>query len=460
MVQKNMQRATDSVVTRVKKLKDGFDDFRLESRSINKGPTASRPHHASLGNLPTSPHSDNYAASGQLKRASDLRSRLNRRFLGQNRDLQTDRYGRRMNSSTINEEGVDFKAKLIGIQDVPEARGDFMCQNTMQACKESVRRSGQRKQRIWFNLSSKGFKIKDQKTEVVLFNFPITKISFIAKDITDDRAFGFVYEGMQHRTFKFYGIKTEKPAEFVVMDIRDTFQMVYESTCRAKDNLNRSGSERPELANEIYSTIPSFPNSPLASEKNKRHSIGESSTTPNSNQIVMTSSENHRVKSSTEISHFDQLLSESNDLIVLNHMNDGKGDMFDFDPLTSKEQSYNKNPFQMPVVMMDSFGTTKPISENFDPLFESKYDNNAAPKQTAPTVPSLISMPNIPPRSGALLPAPNNQIVRQRPTPKGGGSGAKSPTAGQSSTPLSETLLIGSSNLHKQDDPFADDFFK
>ena len=53
------------------------------------------------------------------------------------------------------------------------------------------------------------------------------KISFIARDPTDRRAFGYVL-GLGGGKHKFFGIKTAKIAEHVVLALRDLFQVVYD----------------------------------------------------------------------------------------------------------------------------------------------------------------------------------------------------------------------------------------
>lgn len=63
-------------------------------------------------------------------------------------------------------EGVVFNAKLIGASDVPEARGDRMCQETILAQKMAVKSSGQHKQRIIINISEEGIKLIDLRTAV------------------------------------------------------------------------------------------------------------------------------------------------------------------------------------------------------------------------------------------------------------------------------------------------------
>ncbi|XP_044030943.1 disabled homolog 2 isoform X4 [Siniperca chuatsi] len=125
-------------------------------------------------------------------------------------------------------DGVRYKAKLIGIDDVPEARGDKMCQDSMMKLKGmavAARSQGKHKQRIWINISMSGIKIIDEKSGVIEHEHVVNKISFIARDVTDNRAFGYVCgaEG-QHQ---FFAIKTAQQAEPLVIDLKDLFQVIF-----------------------------------------------------------------------------------------------------------------------------------------------------------------------------------------------------------------------------------------
>lgn len=125
-------------------------------------------------------------------------------------------------------DGVRYKAKLIGVDDVPEARGDKMSQDSMMKLKGmavAARSQGKHKQRIWVNISMSGIKIIDEKSGVIEHEHIVNKISFIARDVTDNRAFGYVCgaEG-QHQ---FFAIKTAQQAEPLVIDLKDLFQVIF-----------------------------------------------------------------------------------------------------------------------------------------------------------------------------------------------------------------------------------------
>lgn len=133
-------------------------------------------------------------------------------------------------------DGVKYKAKLIGIDDVPDARGDKMSQDSMMKLKgiaAAGRSQGQHKQRIWVNISLSGIKIIDEKTGVIEHEHPVNKISFIARDVTDNRAFGYVCGGEgQHQ---FFAIKTGQQAEPLVVDLKDLFQVIYNVKKKEED---------------------------------------------------------------------------------------------------------------------------------------------------------------------------------------------------------------------------------
>lgn len=67
-------------------------------------------------------------------------------------------------------DGVSFKAKLIGILEVSEARGDRMCQEALADLKMAIRAAGEHKQRININIAIDGLRLRDEKTGVRCYN--------------------------------------------------------------------------------------------------------------------------------------------------------------------------------------------------------------------------------------------------------------------------------------------------
>ncbi|XDV41863.1 hypothetical protein PO909_010651 [Leuciscus waleckii] len=66
-------------------------------------------------------------------------------------------------------DGVRYKAKLIGIDEVTAARGDKLCQDSMMKLKgiaASARSKGEHKQKVFLTVSFGGIKIFDEKSGV------------------------------------------------------------------------------------------------------------------------------------------------------------------------------------------------------------------------------------------------------------------------------------------------------
>ncbi|XP_010286819.1 PREDICTED: disabled homolog 2, partial [Phaethon lepturus] len=147
-------------------------------------------------------------------------------------------------------DGVKYKAKLIGIDDVPEARGDKMSQDSMMKLKGiavAARSQGQHKQKIWVNISLSGIKIIDEKTGVIEHEHPVNKISFIARDVTDNRAFGYICGGEgQHQ---FFAIKTAQQAEPLVVDLKDLFQLIYNMKKKEEEECKKKSEEASKTQN-------------------------------------------------------------------------------------------------------------------------------------------------------------------------------------------------------------------
>uniref|UniRef100_A0A670XTL4 DAB adaptor protein 1 n=1 Tax=Pseudonaja textilis TaxID=8673 RepID=A0A670XTL4_PSETE len=152
-------------------------------------------------------------------------------------------------------DGVRYKAKLIGIDEVSAARGDKLCQDSMMKLKGIVaasRSKGEHKQKIFLTISFGGIKIFDEKTGLLQHHHAVHEISYIAKDITDHRAFGYVCgkEG-NHR---FVAIKTAQAAEPVILDLRDLFQLIYE--LKQREELEKKAQKDKQCEQAVYQAVP------------------------------------------------------------------------------------------------------------------------------------------------------------------------------------------------------------
>uniref|UniRef100_A0A3P9ME74 PID domain-containing protein n=1 Tax=Oryzias latipes TaxID=8090 RepID=A0A3P9ME74_ORYLA len=75
--------------------------------------------------------------------------------------------------SRFHGDGVRYRAKLIGLDPVPDARGEKMCWDSMMKLKGVARKQGKHKQKIWLKVSSNGLKIVDERTGVRRIHLPI-----------------------------------------------------------------------------------------------------------------------------------------------------------------------------------------------------------------------------------------------------------------------------------------------
>ncbi|XP_077189699.1 disabled homolog 1 isoform X10 [Paroedura picta] len=115
----------------------------------------------------------------------------------------------------------------------------------------AARSKGEHKQKIFLTISFGGIKIFDEKTGLLQHHHAVHEISYIAKDITDHRAFGYVCgkEG-NHR---FVAIKTAQAAEPVILDLRDLFQLIYE--LKQREEMEKKAQKDKQCEQAVYQTI-------------------------------------------------------------------------------------------------------------------------------------------------------------------------------------------------------------
>lgn len=114
-----------------------------------------------------------------------------------------------------------------------------------------IKGTGSHKQRIIIQISLNGVRISDEKGGELVSHHSIPLISYISRDVSDNRAFGFVY-GSPESGHQFIGIKTEKFAVPIMRAIGELFNYVYELKNKEKRDAINFNDEK--VTNKIAST--------------------------------------------------------------------------------------------------------------------------------------------------------------------------------------------------------------
>ncbi|XP_065518306.1 disabled homolog 2 isoform X5 [Lathamus discolor] len=270
-------------------------------------------------------------------------------------------------------DGVRYKAKLIGIDDVPEARGDKMSQDSMMKLKgmaAAARSQGQHKQKISVNISLSGIKIIDEKTGVIEHEHPVNKISFIARDVTDNRAFGYICGGEgQHQ---FFAIKTAQQAESLVVDLKDLFQLIY--NMKKKQEEDKKKSEEADKTESSGEAPPADQADKMKLGIDQMDLFGDMSTPPdmssptNASESLFSSDFFVPNKKSLSLTSVAQTGPVPPDLFKTNHTTApllaGLGGMAITSPWSAQTTAFTpaSSPFSGSVMAAQSTGFTQPFT--------------------------------------------------------------------------------------------------
>lgn len=154
-------------------------------------------------------------------------------------------------------EGVVFKAKLIGSELVMEPRGDKMCQNSIQRLKAIIKGTNSHKKRIVLKISFDGVKVFDEKTNEILHHHEVSQISYIASDDTDNRTFGYVSD-VPNKAHQFICFKTSGPAMSVMSVISALFESVLERKNKQEaESKDKKQEEQQHDNSQLIETITS-----------------------------------------------------------------------------------------------------------------------------------------------------------------------------------------------------------
>lgn len=143
--------------------------------------------------------------------------------------------------------------------------------NSLNVCFQILAKAMGHKRRITLFLSFDGIKIRDQSTSELLYHHTIPQISFISRDDTDMRAYGYVF-GSSTIGHQFISIKTEKAALPVMAAIGQLFTAALERKKQAmmanefKNHNSTTESLEEKRRRESSQTLrppsPNFPSMP------------------------------------------------------------------------------------------------------------------------------------------------------------------------------------------------------
>uniref|UniRef100_A0A3Q3X625 PID domain-containing protein n=1 Tax=Mola mola TaxID=94237 RepID=A0A3Q3X625_MOLML len=139
-------------------------------------------------------------------------------------------------------DGVRYKAKLIGIDEVTAARGDKLCQDSMMKLKvqTSACACGHHSLNLLTHLSHICIR------HVLLHHHSVHEISYIAKDTRDHRAFGYVCGKEGHH--KFVAIKTAQSP--LIIDLRDLFTLIYD--IKQREEMEKKAQKDKQCEQAVY----------------------------------------------------------------------------------------------------------------------------------------------------------------------------------------------------------------
>lgn len=144
-------------------------------------------------------------------------------------------------TSRFHGDGVRYKAKLIGMDTMPDVQMEKMCWQSMMKMKgleEAARKQGKHKQRVWLNISFSGLKIVDEKTGAVVFDHEKSKINYLTKDESDPRALAYIYQ-YKDACILFY-IRMANLAAPVLIDIMEVCQGADQETPQPAEMPNQN----------------------------------------------------------------------------------------------------------------------------------------------------------------------------------------------------------------------------
>ncbi|VDN20931.1 unnamed protein product [Gongylonema pulchrum] len=130
---------------------------------------------------------------------------------------------------------VEYSVKMLGFTEVTEPKGTHVIRDAIHAIRFQLQvnrgitgHSGSKLKKVDLQISVDGLTIIDSKTKMILFKYPLHRISFCADDKQDKRVFSFIAKAESSSRHDCFVFLSEKLAEQITLAVGEAFDLAYQ----------------------------------------------------------------------------------------------------------------------------------------------------------------------------------------------------------------------------------------
>ncbi|VDK66043.1 unnamed protein product [Onchocerca ochengi] len=189
---------------------------------------------------------------------------------------------------------VEYSVKMLGFAEVSEPKGTHVIRDAIHAIRFQLQvsrgvtgHSGAKLKKVDLQINVDGLTVIETKTKMILFKYPLHRISFCADDKQDKRVFSFIAKAESSTRHDCFVFLSEKLAEQITLTIGEAFDLAYQKFLEknGRDLENKKQlimlrkriaeleQENNELKEKLYaqqkqkeSSVPPLPTSPMPRE--------------------------------------------------------------------------------------------------------------------------------------------------------------------------------------------------
>lgn len=157
-----------------------------------------------------------------------------------------------IDSRLTTDEGLTFRAKMIGSLVVKFHHGDDMAVRAIQDLKIAAKNSGRHKPRIVIKISINGIEIYEDKTMKLIMTHELEKISYLTQDPIDNKVFAYIHNKFRPTSHKLWSLKSPK-CELIVSHMKTVFHYMHDQRRRGGSKEVSSPLKAPKVSVEMPS---------------------------------------------------------------------------------------------------------------------------------------------------------------------------------------------------------------